>query len=141
MVDDARLQDLFTPLTIGSLRLHNRFAMAPMTRAASPGGIPGPDVAAYYGRRATGGTALIITEGVRIPHPAAGWPDAVPELDGAGSAARGLMHARTQYLRTTRGSGHLGGFRSVAVVRSEKSRPLWLQVRDSRPRPPSGSRY
>jgi hypothetical protein len=36
MVDDARLPDLFTPLTIGSLRLHNRFAMAPMTRAADP---------------------------------------------------------------------------------------------------------
>ncbi len=82
-VDDARLQDLFTPLTIGSLRLRNRFAMAPMTRAASPGGIPGPDVAAYYGRRSAGGTALIITEGVRIPHPAAGWLGAIPELDGA----------------------------------------------------------
>ena len=47
MTDDR--QDLFTPLTIGSLRLHNRFAMAPMTRAASPGGIPGPDVAADDG--------------------------------------------------------------------------------------------
>ncbi|MCB9416823.1 MAG: 12-oxophytodienoate reductase, partial [Mycolicibacterium sp.] len=74
MVDDARLQDLFKPLTIGSLKLRNRFAMAPMTRGASPGGIPGADVAAYYARRAAGGTALIITEGVRIPHPAAGWP-------------------------------------------------------------------
>ena len=81
MVDDARLQDLFKPLTIGSLKLRNRFAMAPMTRGASPGGIPGADVAAYYARRAAGGTALIITEGVRIPHPAAGWPDAVPELE------------------------------------------------------------
>ena len=37
--------------------------MAPMTRGASPGGIPGADVAAYYARRAAGGTALIITEG------------------------------------------------------------------------------
>jgi len=82
-MDDARLQDLFAPLTIGSLHLRNRFAMAPMTRAASPGGVPGPDVAAYYRRRAAGGTALIITEGVRIPHPAAGWPNAIPELDGA----------------------------------------------------------
>jgi len=83
MVTDVRLQALFTPLTIGSLTLRNRFAMAPMTRAASPGGIPGPDVAAYYARRAAGGTALIITEGVRIPHPAAGWPDRIPNLDGA----------------------------------------------------------
>lgn len=82
MVTDARVQELFTALTIGSLALRNRFAMAPMTRAASPGGIPGPDVAAYYARRAAGGTALIITEGVRIPHPAAGWPEAIPNLDG-----------------------------------------------------------
>ena len=41
MMKDARLHDLFTPLTIGSLSLRNRFAMAPMTRGASPGGIPG----------------------------------------------------------------------------------------------------
>lgn len=76
------MQDLFTPLTVGSLRVPNRFAMAPMTRAASPDGVPGPDVAAYYGRRAAGGTGLIITEGVRIPHPAAGWPNRIPNLDG-----------------------------------------------------------
>ncbi|MGY4708694.1 oxidoreductase [Mycolicibacterium sp. CBM1] len=79
---DPRVQGLFAPLSIGSLTLHNRFAMAPMTRGASPGGVPGPDVAAYYARRAAGGTALIITEGVRIPHPAAGWPDAIPNLAG-----------------------------------------------------------
>ncbi|WP_328355592.1 NADH:flavin oxidoreductase [Mycobacterium sp. NBC_00419] len=83
MTEDVRVQELFAPLTIGSLTLRNRFAMAPMTRAASPGGIPGPDVAEYYARRAAGGTALVITEGVRMPHPAAGWPDAIPELDGA----------------------------------------------------------
>jgi 2,4-dienoyl-CoA reductase-like NADH-dependent reductase (Old Yellow Enzyme family) len=79
---DARLQGLFSPLSIGSMRLVNRFAMAPMTRTASPDGVPGPDVAAYYARRAAGGTALIITEGVRIPHPGAGWPDRIPALDG-----------------------------------------------------------
>ncbi|MBB3606698.1 2,4-dienoyl-CoA reductase-like NADH-dependent reductase (Old Yellow Enzyme family) [Mycolicibacterium sp. BK556] len=81
-MDDARVSDLFTPLTVGSLTVRNRFAMAPMTRAASPGGIPGPDVAAYYARRAAGGTGLVITEGIRIPHPAAGWPDRIPNLDG-----------------------------------------------------------
>lgn len=81
-MDDARVHELFTPLTVGSLTVPNRFAMAPMTRTASPDGVPGPDVAAYYGRRAAGGTGLIITEGVRIPHPAAGWPDRIPNLDG-----------------------------------------------------------
>ena len=82
MTDGTTAHALFTPLTIGTLTLPNRFAMAPMTRFASPGGMPGPGVAEYYARRAAGGTALIITEGIRIPHPAAG-PDSVPELDGA----------------------------------------------------------
>ncbi|MFD2157221.1 12-oxophytodienoate reductase [Rhodococcus jostii] len=82
VIDDKRLQSLFTPVSVGTLTLPNRFAMAPMTRFASPDGVPGPDVAAYYARRAAGGTALIITEGVRIPHPAAG-PDSVPLIDGA----------------------------------------------------------
>ncbi|MHA3022127.1 NADH:flavin oxidoreductase [Mycobacterium sp. BMJ-28] len=79
------MADLFAPLRVKNLTLPNRFAMAPMTRAASPGGIPGPDVAAYYARRAQGGVGLIITEGVRIPHQAAGYPPRIPTLDGADS--------------------------------------------------------
>ena len=39
--------DLFQPLTVRTLIVPNRFAMAPMTRQASPGGIPGADVAEY----------------------------------------------------------------------------------------------
>lgn len=74
--------DLFTPLTVRSLTVPNRFAMAPMTRQASPGGIPGADVAEYYRRRAAGGVGLIITEGVRLPDPAAGYPFSVPTLAG-----------------------------------------------------------
>jgi 2,4-dienoyl-CoA reductase-like NADH-dependent reductase (Old Yellow Enzyme family) len=76
------LDDLFTPLTVRSLTVPNRFAMAPMTRQASPGGIPGADVAEYYRRRAAGGVGLIITEGVRLPDPAAGYPYAIPTLAG-----------------------------------------------------------
>jgi 2,4-dienoyl-CoA reductase-like NADH-dependent reductase (Old Yellow Enzyme family) len=76
------IDDLFQPLTIRSLTVPNRFAMAPMTRQASPGGIPGADVAEYYRRRAAGGVGLIITEGVRLPAPAAGYPDAIPTLAG-----------------------------------------------------------
>ncbi|GAS94180.1 NADH:flavin oxidoreductase [Mycolicibacterium canariasense] len=79
------MAQLFDPLRIKNLTLPNRFAMAPMTRRASPGGVPGPDVAAYYARRAAGGVGLIITEGVRIPHPAAGFPSEIPALDGADS--------------------------------------------------------
>ncbi len=61
--------------------------MAPMTRSASPGGVPGENVAAYYRRRAAGGVGLIITEGVFIPHDAAGGQASVPRLTGDDSLA------------------------------------------------------
>ncbi|ORV47185.1 12-oxophytodienoate reductase [Mycolicibacter engbaekii] len=76
------LDDLFQPLTVRSLTVPNRFAMAPMTRQASPEGVPGADVAEYYRRRAAGGVGLIITEGIRLPDPAAGYPASVPTLAG-----------------------------------------------------------
>ncbi|MGB3485184.1 MAG: NADH:flavin oxidoreductase [Mycobacterium sp.] len=76
------IDDLFQPLTVRSLTVPNRFAMAPMTRQASPNGVPGPDVAEYYRRRAAGGVGLIITEGVRLPEPAAGYPATIPTLAG-----------------------------------------------------------
>ncbi|MGF2952945.1 NADH:flavin oxidoreductase, partial [Mycobacterium sp. THU-M116] len=79
--------DLFTPFTVRSLSVPNRFAMAPMTRQASPGGIPGADVAEYYRRRAAGGVGLIITEGIRLPDPAAGYPYTVPTIAGDDVAA------------------------------------------------------
>lgn len=60
---------LFEPFTLRGLSLANRVVMAPMTRGFSPRGVPGADVAAYYGRRADCG--LIITEGVGVDHPAA----------------------------------------------------------------------
>lgn len=63
------LDPLFAPFTCGSLTLANRFVMSPMTRNFSPDGVPGPDVADYYARRAHMG--LVITEGVGPDHPAA----------------------------------------------------------------------
>src|ERR1700710_1324273 len=82
MAYDERVSDLFRPLTVRSMTVRNRFAMAPMTRSASPDGIPGADVAEYYARRAAGGVGLIITEGVRVPDPTAGWPNGIPTLAG-----------------------------------------------------------
>ncbi|TQF73862.1 NADH:flavin oxidoreductase [Rhodococcus spelaei] len=73
---------LFEPFAVKSLNLKNRFAMAPMTRAFSPDGVPGDDVAEYYRRRAAGGVGLIITEGTYIPDPAAGPHTRVPRLYG-----------------------------------------------------------
>lgn len=64
-----QLEPLFTPFACGSLTMANRFVMSPMTRNFSPHGVPGPDVARYYARRAHMG--LVITEGVGPDHPAA----------------------------------------------------------------------
>ena len=90
---------LFKPLQIGSLSLPNRIVMAPMTRWRSPDGVPGPDVAAYYRRRAENDCGLIITEGTTIDHPVAsqhgdtprfhgealaGWRRVLKEVHGAG---------------------------------------------------------
>ena len=78
---------LFTPTTLKGLTLPNRIVMAPMTRSKSPGGIPGPDVAAYYRRRAEGGVGLIITEGTATPHDFAKNDPDVPDFFGADALA------------------------------------------------------
>ena len=78
---------LFQPLKIKNLTLPNRIVMAPMTRSKSPGRIPGPDVAAYYRRRAEGGVGLMISEGTFIPHPAAGFDADVPDFCGEAALA------------------------------------------------------
>lgn len=74
------MSTLFDPVTIGSLSLRNRTVMAPMTRRASPGGVPGEDVRQYYLRRARGGVGMVISEGLAIDHPAAIHHPAVPDI-------------------------------------------------------------
>ena len=61
--------------------------MAPMTRSGSPDHVPGPDVAAYYRRRAEGGVGLIITEGVYLPVPQSGFGPRVPAMHGEAALA------------------------------------------------------
>lgn len=73
---------LFTPFRLNTFELPNRIVMAPMTRAASPGGIPTDDMRAWYRRRAENGVGLIMTEGVKIPHPAAHDDANVPDFHG-----------------------------------------------------------
>ena len=58
-----------------------------MTRHSSPGGVPTPDVAGYYRRRAEGGTGLIITEGTGIDHSAALDANDIPLLYGEAALA------------------------------------------------------
>ncbi|MSP89889.1 MAG: NADH:flavin oxidoreductase [Alphaproteobacteria bacterium] len=78
---------LFRPFAFGATTLRNRIVMAPMTRRRSPEGVPGPDVAPYYRRRAEGGVGLIISEGTYIDHPAASAYPNVPNFFGAASLA------------------------------------------------------
>ncbi|PKP79066.1 MAG: 12-oxophytodienoate reductase [Alphaproteobacteria bacterium HGW-Alphaproteobacteria-3] len=91
---------LFEPFILNGLELPNRVVMAPMTRSQSPGGIPGPEVAAYYRRRAEAECGLIVTEGTTVNSPVAtadpnvpqfwgeealkGWKRVVEEVHGAG---------------------------------------------------------
>jgi 2,4-dienoyl-CoA reductase-like NADH-dependent reductase (Old Yellow Enzyme family) len=81
-VSAASTAALFSPLTIGNLTLSNRIVMAPMTRNFSPLGVPGPDVAAYYRRRAENGVGLIMTEGTVVNHPASTDSARVPRFFG-----------------------------------------------------------
>jgi 2,4-dienoyl-CoA reductase-like NADH-dependent reductase (Old Yellow Enzyme family) len=79
----AETDRLFRPFTLPSgLALKNRVVMAPMTRQRSPGGIPGPDVAAYYRRRAEGGVGLIVTEGTTVDDPVSSMSTEVPNFFG-----------------------------------------------------------
>ena len=78
---------LFKPFAVKNLHLPNRVVMAPMTRSYSPGGIPGPDVAAYYRRRAENQVGLIITEGTLINHPASTNDPRVPRFYGEAALA------------------------------------------------------
>ncbi|MEZ5688305.1 MAG: hypothetical protein R3E21_05885 [Caenibius sp.] len=83
----ANSDALFKPIELGALSLANRIVMPPMTRGASPGGVPGEDVAAYYRRRAEGGVGLIVTEGTWIPHATASNDPGVPCFHGEAALA------------------------------------------------------
>jgi len=66
------MNKLLEPTTLGDLKLQNRIAMAPMTRArAGAERIPNAMMAEYYTQRASVG--LIITEATTISEQANGW--------------------------------------------------------------------
>ena len=73
---------LFQPFRVKSLELKNRIVMAPMTRSFSPNGVPGPDVAAYYRRRAESDVGLILSEGTVIDRPASRNEPNIPFFHG-----------------------------------------------------------
>ena len=67
--------DLFTPLTLGELRLSHRIVMAPLTRqrASAPGNVPNALMAEYYGQRASEG-GLIVSEATQVSQSGQGYP-------------------------------------------------------------------
>jgi 2,4-dienoyl-CoA reductase-like NADH-dependent reductase (Old Yellow Enzyme family) len=76
------LAPLFEPFDAAGLTLKNRIVMSPMTRWKSPAQYPGPDVAAYYRRRAENDVGLIITEGTTVDHPVSSYSMRTPAFHG-----------------------------------------------------------
>lgn len=66
--DNQFLSLLFTPLALRSAEIRNRILMTGAQTGMATGGMPGDQLAAYYGARAEGGAGLIITE-ITIVHP------------------------------------------------------------------------
>ncbi|GAA0268869.1 NADH:flavin oxidoreductase [Alteraurantiacibacter aestuarii] len=62
---------LFSPITLNTVTFHNRWVMPAMQRGMCSNGAPSAELAAYYRRRAEGGTALIVGESAAIDHPSA----------------------------------------------------------------------
>lgn len=73
---------LFQPFSLKTLTVPNRIVMAPMTRTMARNGIPGPEHAEYYRRRAAGGVGLILTEGTVINRPASRNHPGIPFFHG-----------------------------------------------------------
>lgn len=87
----SELAGLFTPYTVKSLTLANRWVLAPMTRNQCPHYIPTPEVAAYYKRRAQHGVGLLITEATVVNHVASNGYEGVPAFFGE-QALAGWKH-------------------------------------------------
>lgn len=86
LLDDVDISPLFQPYDLGTIKLPNRWVMAPMTRSFSPGGVAGQNVADYYARRAAH-TGLLITEATYVAHPSAGTSADIPHIYGEGPLA------------------------------------------------------
>jgi 2,4-dienoyl-CoA reductase-like NADH-dependent reductase (Old Yellow Enzyme family) len=114
-VSDLDPAPLFEPFRAGQLSLPNRLVMAPMTRSFSPGGVPGPDVAAYYRRRVEGGIGLIITEGTWIAHPTASNEANVPRFHGEDALAGWRAVLAAVWHQTNKRTDRLGGDRRARV--------------------------
>lgn len=85
------IEILFRPFIHRKIELTSRLVMAPMTRHFATDGIPTPEMARYYRRRAEHELGLIITEGTSIDDPASAADCDTPRFFG-GAALRGWKH-------------------------------------------------
>lgn len=81
------VETLFRPFADRKLSLVSRIVMAPMNRNLAPDGIPTPEMALYYRRRAEREVGLIITESATIDDAAASDDSCMPQFYG-GAALR-----------------------------------------------------
>ncbi len=81
------VEALFRPFSDRKLSLVSRIVMAPMNRKLAPDGIPTPEMARYYCRRAEREVGLIITESATIDDVAASDDSCMPQFYG-GAALR-----------------------------------------------------
>jgi 2,4-dienoyl-CoA reductase-like NADH-dependent reductase (Old Yellow Enzyme family) len=65
------LDRLFSPFTLKSLRLQNRFVLAAMSRYNSWNGVPSEEFTGYHRRRAAAGVGLTVTGATAVDRPAA----------------------------------------------------------------------
>jgi 2,4-dienoyl-CoA reductase-like NADH-dependent reductase (Old Yellow Enzyme family) len=97
--------DIWMPIEVGTMRLANRLAMAPMTRGrARPDGTPSDISAQYYAQRASLG--LLITEGTQ------------PSDDGQGYLNTPGIHTPS----------HVEGWRRIATSVHESGGRLFIQL-------------
>jgi 2,4-dienoyl-CoA reductase-like NADH-dependent reductase (Old Yellow Enzyme family) len=119
------LDVLFTPLTIGSVTLRNRFVMPGMQRGFMDDGAPTPKMIEYMRRCAAGGTGLIISESTSPDHPSAYWQPIMGRLE------RATLGAWKQVVEAVRSEGagfllqlwHPGAMRKVAEAHPLASYP------------------
>ena len=75
-------KSLLSPVSLGAIKMANRLAMAPMTRARAPDRVPNELMMRYYAQRA--GAGLIISEATQI------------SVQGTGSIATPGIHSAAQ---------------------------------------------
>ncbi|KAJ7665050.1 FMN-linked oxidoreductase [Mycena polygramma] len=94
---------LFSPITVGELKLQHRVVLAPLTRfKANEEHIPFPRVAEYYAQRASCPGTLLVTEGTFIAAKAGGWNHvpgiwSQPQIE-AWKAVTEAVHAKGSFI-------------------------------------------